>query len=265
MTNNRKQIDRVITQLCLLRDPVFSVSAHEDGRNAGYVVVKAARKDEDEKDEKTVLEGAVSPKWVLSWKRELATGEERALSARIVDAVKNATARREIPRPNGKRFDRRLLVPCLFAIGAIVMFVVAARMDEPRVAAWNGSSSARPEIRTSGGKLVVKFDLASPPPGEVTVIAGGGKGVMQEVQWVGSPGENEGNRERSFALLGEMETLDNAVVRWTDGEGMEGGAVLTTRELPKVSLLYWLSAFFVFGAAFFGSRGIAALTGRRRR
>ena len=253
---------RVITKLCLLQDSMFSVYAHADEKDSDRIAVEVNDKTEAEE---STLKGSISPKGILSWERELASSKERELSAKISRAVRDVWSERS-PAVSAKGpLDRRILVPIAFMIGAILTFVTAVWMDGPRVAAWEGESTSRPAIEVSGGKLVTTFSPSEAPPLEVFAAAGGGRGPMKEIAWVGAPGENEGNRERSFALLGGLETLERAVVSWTDGEGKSGTAILTAQEHPKVSILFWLSAFFVFGAAFFGGRGIATLAGRGRR
>ena len=253
---------RVITKLCLLQDSMFSVYAHADEKDSDHIVVEVNKKTEAGE---STLKGSISSRGVLSWERELASSEERELSAKISRAVRDAW-RESSPAVSAKgTFDGKIWVPIAFVVGAILTFVTAVRMDGPRVAAWEGESTSRPVIEVSGGKLVVTFSPSEAPPSEVSAAAGGGRGPMKEIAWVGAPGENEGNRERSFALPGGLETLEHTAVSWTDGEGKSGTAILTAREHPRVSMLFWLSAFFMFGAAFYGGRGIAALAGRERR
>lgn len=253
---------RVITKLCLLQDAIFSVYAHADEKDSDRIAVEANKKTETGE---LTLRGSISPRGVLSWERELASSEERELSAKISRSVKDVWCERSPVVPATGTFNRKILIPIVFAVGAILTFVVAVRMDGPRVAAWEGESGSRPTIEVSGGKLVVTFNSSEAPPLEVSAAAGGGRGPMREIAWVGAPGENEGNWERSFALIGELETLERAAVSWMDGEGRSGTAILTAQEHPKVSMLFWLSAFFMFGTAFYGGRGIAVLAGRGRR
>ena len=96
---------RVITKLCLLQDSMFSVYAHADEGDSDRIVVETNRKSETGEYD---LRGYISPNGVLSWERELASSEERELSAKISRAVRDAWRESSPAVPTKKTLDRKI-------------------------------------------------------------------------------------------------------------------------------------------------------------